>query len=207
MWIRGFGKTDFGSQWKHCLFLIPRFTSSPVRYKLRGPESSTSSAAEALYLVWRGLQILNGNVHDSDTVLLPNLFTLVTFIGMLAVPYWTEVNFVHGCLKSRFIWWYLSVWVEVRGERCDLKNVSFVFSTVWKFIIFLYLDSFSAFCSAELIPSFCNSSTRSPFWCIWSRMSHPPTNSPLKYTWGIVGQLEKSLTPVEGRWRWCQSQT
>lgn len=64
---------------------------------------------------------------------------------------------------------------------------------------FIYLDPLSASSSAELMPSFFSSSTRSPFWCICSRMSQPPTNSPLKYTWGMVGQLEKSLTPA--RWQ------
>lgn len=43
---------------------------------------------------------------------------------------------------------------------------------------------------AERIPSFFSSSTRSPFWCICRRMSQPPTNSPLRYTCGMVGQLE-----------------
>lgn len=49
-------------------------------------------------------------------------------------------------------------------------------------LIPLYLDSFSASSRAERMPSLFSSSTRSPFWCIWSRMSQPPTNSPLKYT-------------------------
>lgn len=43
---------------------------------------------------------------------------------------------------------------------------------------------------AERTPSFFSSSTRSPFWCICRRMSQPPTNSPLRYTCGMVGQLE-----------------
>lgn len=55
-----------------------------------------------------------------------------------------------------------------------------------------HLESWSCFSSrrAERMPSFLSSSTRSPFWCICSRMSQPPTNSPLRYTCGMVGQLE-----------------
>src|SRR5690606_2627858 len=35
----------------------------------------------------------------------------------------------------------------------------------------------------------------SPFSYISDTMSEPPTNSPLMYSWGMVGQLEKSLMP------------
>lgn len=36
----------------------------------------------------------------------------------------------------------------------------------------------------------------SPFWCIETRMSHPPTNSLSIYSCGIVGQSEYSLMPT-----------
>lgn len=36
----------------------------------------------------------------------------------------------------------------------------------------------------------------SPFWCIETRMSHPPTNSLSMYSCGIVGQSEYSLIPI-----------
>lgn len=59
------------------------------------------------------------------------------------------------------------------------------------FCLFYFFSwSFSASRSAERIPSFFSSSTRSPFWCIWRSISQPPTNSPLRYTCGMVGQLE-----------------
>lgn len=61
----------------------------------------------------------------------------------------------------------------------------------------VYLDSCSAPKRADLIPSFWSSSTRSPLWCICRRMSQPPTNSPLKNTCGIVGQLVNVFTPIE----------
>lgn len=54
------------------------------------------------------------------------------------------------------------------------------FESVLKFSVSLYLDSPSTSSSVDRMPSFFSSSTKSPFWCIWSRMSQPPTNSPLK---------------------------
>lgn len=49
--------------------------------------------------------------------------------------------------------------------------------------------------SADFIPTFFSSSISSPFLCIWSNISHPPTNSPPINTCGIVGQFVKSLIP------------
>lgn len=92
--------------------------------------------------------------------------------------------------------WWRRQWGGVQPDKCAFGWVSRV-----TLIPVHYLDSFSASSTAERMPSFFSSSTRSPFWCICRKMSQPPTNSPLKYTWGIVGQLEKSLTPVEGRQR------
>ena len=71
----------------------------------------------------------------------------------------------------------------------------------------------ASFSKADLIPILPSSSTSSPLWCICSRISQPPTNSPSKKTstkdndnvyfvqkpmietWGIVGQLLYSLMP------------
>lgn len=39
----------------------------------------------------------------------------------------------------------------------------------------------------------------SPFWCIDIKISHPPTNSLSKYSCGIVGQSEYSLTPTNSQ--------
>lgn len=77
----------------------------------------------------------------------------------------------------------LIFWEGGGGGGVDVSSVlSALWSVFWVvfFLLFSYLDSFSASSSAELMPSFFSSSTRSPFWCIWSRMSQPPTNSPLK---------------------------
>jgi len=38
----------------------------------------------------------------------------------------------------------------------------------------------------------------SPFWCIATRISQPPTNSLSTYSCGIVGHSENSLMPIEG---------
>lgn len=67
--------------------------------------------------------------------------------------------------------------VGVQPDKCAFGSLSrFTLIPVY------YLDSFSASSTAERMPSFFSSSTRSPFWCICRRMSQPPTNSPLKYT-------------------------
>uniref|UniRef100_A0A6M2DXY3 Putative secreted protein n=1 Tax=Xenopsylla cheopis TaxID=163159 RepID=A0A6M2DXY3_XENCH len=58
-----------------------------------------------------------------------------------------------------------------------------------------YLSSCSFARSALLMPTFFNSSIKSPDWCICNKISQPPTNSPDMYTCGIVGQLEYSLIP------------
>lgn len=118
-----------------------------------------------------------GTLHHSLTTLTPDTVLPLKLLILITL---------YGCLESSES--------GIQPVKCVLCLVSCL-----KSVLSLYLDSFSASSSAEWIPSFFNSSTRSPFWCIWSRMSQPPTNSPLKYTWGIVGQLEKSLTPVEGR--------
>lgn len=48
-------------------------------------------------------------------------------------------------------------------------------------------------------PAFSNSSESSPDECIDIRISHPPTNSLLTYSWGIVGHEEYSLIPTDSK--------
>lgn len=105
-----------------------------------------------------------------DTVLPPKpltLFTLMCLIGQKGESILPAGRFICHHLSGGF-------------NLITVSSVCLV--SCLKFIVFLYLDSFSAFSSAELMSSFFSSSTKSPFWCIWSRMSQPPTNSPLKYT-------------------------
>lgn len=47
----------------------------------------------------------------------------------------------------------------------------------------------------DLIPTVFSSSTSSPFLCISTITSHPPTNSPPIKTCGIVGHFVYSLIP------------
>jgi len=44
-------------------------------------------------------------------------------------------------------------------------------------------------------PASVKTDANSPDWNISRTISHPPTNSPLTYSWGTVGQLAYSFTP------------
>lgn len=178
--------------------------SSPVRQTicsiLGGPKCSPSSRVWALcgapryFWVWKMVK------HICPWLKIQCCHWNCLHLSLARSSALLVSQFCPGGLSGELI--YLRSSSEWGGGWWGVNLINVV--SCLKFILVLYLDSFSASSSAELMPSFFNSSTRSPFWCIWSRMSQPPTNSPLKYTWGMVGQLEKSLTPVEGRRRWCQ---
>lgn len=80
-------------------------------------------------------------------------------------------------------------YVRLYGQQVLFKDLLYSCHSMF-FSCYFFSWSFSASRSAERIPSFFSSSTRSPFWCIWRSISQPPTNSPLRYTCGMVGQLE-----------------
>ena len=107
------------------------------------------------------------------------------------------------CPNSRHakITWLLTNWRNQRKRSSEQREPEWV-RLLWRWdsdtsgsspgATFPHFESWSFVSSkrAERIPSFFISSTRSPFWCICRRMSQPPTNSPLRYTCGMVGQLE-----------------
>ena len=119
---------------------------------------------------------------------------------------YSDYDYVHDRIflaqNSRHakITWLLTNWRNQRKRSSEQREPEWV-RLLWPWgsdssgslpgATFPHFESWSLVSSkrAERIPSFFSSSTRSPFWCICRRMSQPPTNSPLRYTCGMVGQL------------------
>ena len=100
-------------------------------------------------------------------------------------------------------WEFRKVKISLQLVQISAGNSNWRIDAFWRFtrtsfrilfqLLLLFLHSFlSSACanSADLMPIFSSSSTSSPLWCICKRISQPPMNSPLKKTWGMVGQLE-----------------
>lgn len=120
-----------------------------------------------------------------------NIFLKKDFILILTKQQNTQTisllfynNRSHGC--KEYIQWF-----HLRNSVCPK--------------IFKFYWVFSFFNRADVMFTFFNSSTSSPFWCICRRISQPPTNSPFIKTCGIVGQLENSLIPKKIKNNHCNT--